>query len=189
MSWALQELESILRARQRDRMGPEERKRKVREACRGSRAVGATLHLLLVPPVLSCRHWGDQKEGESSWVQGEVGGQVQGPQGLGMAKSQPWEGPGGESWAKGGGESAQGGPRELGAAVWGSGEALWVPLGQVGTHHLLTPVAQGMVPYLGLFLADLPKEKLLEHNEDVSKPRGARVGGQDGELQRGESPQ
>ena len=116
MSWALQELESILRARQRDRMGPEERKRKVREACRGSRAVGATLHLLLVPPVLSCRHWGDQKEGESSWVQGEVGGQVQGPQGLGMAKSQPWEGPGGESWAKGGGEAAQGGPRELAVA-------------------------------------------------------------------------
>ncbi|XP_057345976.1 uncharacterized protein LOC130680037 isoform X1 [Manis pentadactyla] len=33
---------------------------------------------------------------------------------------------------------------------------------------------KGMVPYLGLFLADLPKEKLLEHNEDVSEPRGAR---------------
>ncbi|XP_057345147.1 ral guanine nucleotide dissociation stimulator-like [Manis pentadactyla] len=27
---------------------------------------------------------------------------------------------------------------------------------------------KGMVPYLGLFLADLPKEKLLEHNEDVA---------------------
>nr|XP_036852125.1 ral guanine nucleotide dissociation stimulator-like [Manis javanica] len=104
--------------------------KQVRVAWRGSRAVGATVYLLLVPPALRCRHWGDQEEGESSWVQGEVGGQLQGPQVLGMAKSQPWEGPGGESWAKGGGEAAQGGPRELGAAAPSLGQVRVLFLGK-----------------------------------------------------------
>ena len=53
--------------------------------------MGETLYLLLVPPALNCQDWGD-KEGESSLEQREVGGWVQGPQVLGLAKSQPWEG-------------------------------------------------------------------------------------------------
>ena len=115
MSWALQEARAMVKEQMCD-LSACQCTKQVRVAWRGSRAVGATVYLLLVPPALRCRHWGDQEEGESSWVQGEVGGQLQGPQVLGMAKSQPWEGPGGESWAKGGGEAAQGGPRELGAA-------------------------------------------------------------------------
>ena len=63
-----------------------------------------------------------------------------------------------------------------GLRVWGSGEALWAPLRQVGTHHLPTPVAQGMVPFLGLILYDA-LEKHQEHHEDVSDPAGLRGAG------------
>ena len=87
-----------------DAVGPYGTRREEEEGERGLGRVGGrggALHLPPVPPALSCRHWGDQ-EGESSWVRGEVGGQVQGPQVPGLARSQPWEGPGRENRAKGG---------------------------------------------------------------------------------------
>ena len=178
MSWTLQEAKSIATKLLWATRGSQGRKQQVRVAWRGSWVVGATLYLLLVPAALSCQHWGDQEEGESSWVQGEVGGQVQGPQVLGLATSQPWEGPGEQRRAKGGeGGSTRVVQGSWGLQVWGSGEALWVPVRQVGTHHLHTQVAQGMVPFLGLFLDDLLVDKLPEHNEDVSEPRGAWVVG------------
>ncbi|XP_073076058.1 uncharacterized protein [Manis javanica] len=90
--WLLKEARAIVKQQLCALTGCQYTKKQVRGAWHGSRAVGATLYLLLVPPALSCRHWGDQEEGESSWVQGEGGGQVQGPQVLGLGKSQPWEG-------------------------------------------------------------------------------------------------
>ena len=67
--------------------------------------------------------------------------------------------------------------RRWGLRVWGSGEALWDSLVQVGTHQLPTPVAQGMVPFLGVFLDDLLADKLLKHRENVSEPAGHRGSG------------
>ena len=78
--------------------------------------MGVTLHLLLVPPALSCQHWGDQEEGESSWVQGEDGGQVQGPQVLRLAKSKPWKE---ERRAKGGEEHSTGWSKGAGGSRCG----------------------------------------------------------------------
>ena len=49
-------------------------------------------------------------------------------------------------------------------------------LRQAGTHHFPTLVAQEMVPFLGMFPDDVPVDKLLEHHEDVSEPRGAQGG-------------